>query len=212
LSRFIDITPVVSAATPVFPGDTPFAAQSVMAISKDVPVNVSRLTLSSHAGAHADAPLHYDAGGAPIDAVDVGAYIGPCTVVHIINDAMLLSPDMVRDALAQTGAKIAPRVLIRTYARQPQVWDPAFTAISAEAIAWLASEGVRLIGVDTPSLDPASSKIMDAHRAVFAHDMRILEGLCLDAAPEGAYELIAAPLKLQGLDAAPVRAVLRVLE
>ncbi|NOX81851.1 MAG: arylformamidase [Alphaproteobacteria bacterium] len=212
MSRFIDITPAVSAATPVFPGDTPFAAQSVMAISKDVPVNVSRLTLSSHAGAHADAPLHYDAGGAPIDAVDVGAYIGPCTVVHIINDAALLNRDMVRDALAQTGANIAPRVLIRTYARQPQVWDPAFTAISAEAVAWLAGEGVRLIGVDTPSLDPASSKIMDAHRAVFAHDMRILEGLCLDAAPEGAYELIAPPLKLEGLDAAPVRAVLRVLE
>jgi arylformamidase len=212
LSRFIDITPVVSAATPVFPGDTPFAVQSVMAINKDVPVNVSRLTLSSHAGAHADAPLHYDAGGAPIDAVDVGAYIGPCTVVHIINNAPRLSRDMVRDALAQTGVNIAPRVLIRTYARQPQVWDPAFTAISAEAVAWLAGQGVRLVGVDTPSLDPASSKTMDAHRAIFAHDMRILEGLCLDAAPQGAYELIAPPLKLEGLDAAPVRAVLRVLK
>ncbi len=183
-----------------------------MAISKDHPVNVSRLTLSSHAGAHADAPLHYDASGAPIDAVDVGAYIGPCTVVHIINDEALLSRDMVRDALARTGAKIAPRVLIRTYQRQPKVWDPAFTVVSAGAITWLADQGVRLIGVDTPSLDPASSKIMDAHRVVFAHNMRILEGLCLDDAPEGAYELIAPPLKLEGLDASPVRALLRVLE
>lgn len=183
-----------------------------MAISKDVPVNVSRLTLSTHTGAHADAPLHYDAAGAPIDAVDVGAYIGPCTVVHIINDETLLSRDMVRDALARAGAKIAPRVLIRTYQRQPTVWDPAFTVISTAAITWLADQGVRLIGVDTPSLDPASSKIMDAHRVVFAHNMRILEGLCLDDAPEGAYELIAPPLKLQGLDAAPVRAVLRILE
>lgn len=170
------------------------------------------MTLSSHAGAHADAPLHYDADGAPIDAIDVGAYIGPCTVVHIINDAALLSRDMVRDALARTSAKIAPRVLIRTYQRQPDIWDQDFTAISAEAITWLAGQGVQLIGVDTPSLDPASSKTMDAHRAVFARNMRILEGLCLDAAPEGAYELIAPPLKLEGLDAAPVRALLRVCE
>jgi arylformamidase len=212
LSRFIDITPAVSAATPVFPGDTPFEAQSTITISKDLPVNVSRMTLSTHTGAHADAPLHYDADGAPIDAVDVGVYIGPCTVVHIINDEALLNRDMVRNALARTGAKIAPRVLIRTYQRQPKVWDPAFTVVSAGAITWLADQGVRLIGVDTPSLDPASSKIMDAHRVVFAHNMRILEGLCLDDAPEGAYELIAPPLKLEGLDASPVRALLRVLE
>ncbi len=212
MNRFIDITPAISAATPVFPGDTPFEAQSVMAISKDAPVNVSRLTLSTHTGAHADAPLHYHGDGAPIDVVDVGVYIGLCTVIHIINDKTSLSRDMVRDALARTGMKIAPRVLIRTYQRQPEVWDSAFTAVSAEAITWLAGEGVRLIGVDTPSLDPASSKTMDAHKAVFAHDMRILEGLCLDEAPEGAYELIAPPLKLEGLDAAPVRALLRVFK
>jgi arylformamidase len=70
---------------------------------------------------------------------------------------------------------------------------------------------VVLIGVDAPSLDPQTSKTMDAHKAILAADMRVLEGLVLDDVPPGRYELIALPLKLAGLDASPVRAVLRAL-
>ena len=73
----------------------------------------------------------------------------------------------------------------------------------------LAARGVRLIGLDSPSLDPQESKTMDAHLAVRRADMRVLEGLVLDAPPPGRYELVALPLPLQGLDASPVRAVLR---
>jgi len=83
--------------------------------------------------------------------------------------------------------------------------------VEAEAIAVLAGMGVRLIGLDSPSLDPQESKTMDAHRAILAADMRVLEGLVLDDPPAGDYELIALPLKLEGLDASPVRAVLRSL-
>jgi arylformamidase len=102
--------------------------------------------------------------------------------------------------------------LLRTFDVFPRDgWPEMFTAVSAEAITWLAGAGVRLIGVDAPSLDPETSKTMDAHHAVFAADMRILEGLVLDDAPPGDYELIALPLKLEGLDSSPVRAVLREL-
>jgi arylformamidase len=105
-----------------------------------------------------------------------------------------------------------PRVLFRTYERFPHdAWQADFTAIEAEAIGALAAMGVRLVGVDSPSLDPQASKTMDAHRAVLAADMRVLEGLVLDDVPPGDYELIALPLKLAGLDASPVRAVLRAL-
>jgi arylformamidase len=105
-----------------------------------------------------------------------------------------------------------PRVLFRTFAQFPHdTWRGDFTCITADAVRALADLGVRLVGLDSPSLDPQNSKAMDAHRAVLAADMRVLEGLVLDDVPPGDYELIALPLKLAGLDASPVRAVLREL-
>jgi arylformamidase len=102
--------------------------------------------------------------------------------------------------------------LLRTYRQAPQQrWDADFPAIASATIALLARHGVRLIGIDTPSLDPQESKTMDAHHAVRAHGMAILEGIVLDDVAAGDYELIALPLKLAGMDASPVRAVLRAL-
>jgi arylformamidase len=106
----------------------------------------------------------------------------------------------------------ATRVLLRTFETFPHdAWDSGFTAIAPETIAWLAEQGVRLIGTDAPSLDPQDSKTMAAHKAVLAADMRILEGLVLDAVPPGRYELIALPLKIARGDAGLCRAVLREL-
>jgi arylformamidase len=103
-------------------------------------------------------------------------------------------------------------VLFRTFTVFPHDrWVDRFTVVEAGAIEALAGLGVRLIGVDSPSLDPQASKTMDAHLAVLAADMRVLEGLVLDDVPPGEYELIALPLKLAGLDASPVRAILRSL-
>ncbi len=207
----IDITPSVSARTPMFPGDTIFSATRSWEISGECPVNVSEVVMSTHTGAHADAPLHYDAKGKPIDQVDVSAYIGPCAVVHVIDGAPTVTREVLSAALDNISAVAPERVLVRTYDRLPDLWDENFTAIGADAIDWLAEQGCRLIGVDTPSLDPATSKSMDAHNAVNRADMRILEGLRLDDVAPGVYELIAPPLKLEGLDAAPVRALLRTL-
>ncbi len=211
-AALIDITPPVSAKTPMFPGDTVFEATRSWAIGADCPVNVSRLVMSTHTGTHADAPLHYDAHGAAIDEVDVSSYIGPCAVVHLLDQAPAVSATALAAALDEIHAVAPERVLIRTYHRLPERWDPDFTAIGADAIDWLAARGCGLIGVDTPSLDPSTSKSMDAHNAVNRADMRILEGLRLDHVTPGIYELIAPPLKLQGLDAAPVRALLRTIK
>jgi len=207
---FIDISPALSPLTPVWPGDTPVSAERTWTIAGECPVNVSKVTLSTHAGAHADAPFHYDPAGAPIDEAALETYIGPCTVIHVIGARYSLGPDALA---ARAGARpLAPRVLLRFYQTAPQDrWDGAFPALAAGAVDWLADRGVILIGVDTPSLDPQDSKLMDAHHAVRRRNLRILEGLVLDQADEGDYELIAPPLKLKGLDAAPVRAVLRTL-
>lgn len=208
MRRIIDISPALSAQSPVFPGDTPFSAQRSWEIGDGCPVNVSKFETTSHIGAHADAPLHYDKGGAAIDAVPLEPYIGPCTVVHRLGRGPVTADDLD----VATAGRTSPRLLIRTYAVHPgDRWDADFAAIAPDAIDWLADRGGVLIGVDTPSLDPAASKSMDAHRRVFARDLRVLEGLILGHVPPGDYELIAPPLKLKGLDAAPVRAVLRTL-
>ncbi|MEZ5920194.1 MAG: arylformamidase [Parvularculaceae bacterium] len=206
--KLIDISPALDASSPVFPGDTPFRAARVAALDGECPVNVSKVETTVHIGAHADAPLHYDKGGAPIDEVSLEAYIGPASVIHAIGcDAV--SAELI--AAKAKARALAPRVLIRTFKSTPtDRWEENFAPIEPGAIDTLAAMGVILIGVDTPSLDPASSKTMDAHRRVFANDMRILEGLVLDHVDEGDYELIAPPLKLKGLDAAPCRALLRM--
>jgi arylformamidase len=193
---------------PVWPGDTAFTAEARWSHGPGSPVHVSAVTFSTHSGAHADAPLHYDPQGEPIDAVALDAYLGPCLVVDARRCGALIGPDFV----AASGPEGTLRVLFRTYERFPHAaWTENFTAVHAAAIDALAARGARLIGLDAPSLDPQQSKTMDAHLAVRRAGMRVLEGLVLDDAPPGAYELIALPLALQGLDASPVRAVLREL-
>lgn len=202
-----DISPLLTPSTPVWPGDTPFSAEPTWQIEGGCPVRVSRITMSTHTGAHCDAPSHYDADGESIDALALDAYIGACRVIDCIGVGRV-EPHHV--ALRLDG--VPARVLLRTYARAPQDrWDSDFASIASETIALLARHGVTLIGIDTPSLDPQESKTMDAHRAVRLHRMAILEGVVLDAVPPGDYELIALPLKLSGMDASPVRAVLRPL-
>ncbi|WP_144162936.1 arylformamidase [Paraburkholderia sp. BCC1885] len=208
MKTFWDITPAIDAATPVWPGDTPVGIERVWRMEAGSPVNVARLTLSPHTGAHTDAPLHYDAGGAAIGAVPLDAYLGPCRVIHCIGAAPLVTPEQVAHALQD----LPPRVLLRTYERAPTAaWDSAFCAVAPQTIDLLAAHGVKLIGIDTPSLDPQDSKTMDAHHRIRAHRMAILEGIVLDEVAPGDYELIALPLKFATLDASPVRAVLRAL-
>lgn len=206
MRRLWDISPAIGTGFPVFPGDTPFALRWTWSIGPDCPVNVSELLMSPHTGSHTDAPLHYDATGADMANVDLDLYLGPCRVVHAIGVGPQVEPGHLEPALDDAPA----RILIRT-ARRARIdaWDPEFTAIAPATIDLLHARGVRLIGVDTPSLDPAGSKSLDSHQRVRQHGMAILEGIVLDDVPAGDYELIALPLKIRGGDASPVRAVLR---
>jgi arylformamidase len=200
-----DISQPLRPALPVWPGDTPFAVGKRWTYGDGSPVNVASITLSTHSGAHADAPLHYDPAGLPIEAVPLEPYLGPCRVVDARGAA--IDAGLV-ERHWEPGVS---RMLFRTFDRFPlERWPENFTAVSAEAVAALHARGVVLLGIDSPSLDPQTSKTMDAHRAM-PPDMRILEGLVLDHVPPGDYELIALPLALTGLDASPVRAVLREL-
>jgi arylformamidase len=203
-----DISPPVHAGAPVFPGDTAYAQQWVASIGPGCPVNVSAITLSPHVGAHADAPLHYDPDGLPIGEVPLDAFIGPCRVIHAIGVGALVYPAHLQHAVQG----LPPRVLVRTYAHMPQhTFDNDLPAFAPETVEWLADLGVRLIGIDSASIDPANSKTLDSHQLIRRRGLRVLENLLLDDVPEGDYELIALPLKLTTADASPVRAVLRSL-
>jgi arylformamidase len=209
MTRVWDISPPVHADTPVFPGDTPYRQSWAARIGADGPVNVSAITLSPHTGAHADAPLHYDPQGAPVGVLALEPFLGTCRVIHAIACGRWVEWHHLERAI---DASLPPRVLVRTYARMPvDRWDGDLAGFAPEAVERLADRGVRLIGIDTASIDPAASKTLEAHQVIRRRKLRVLENLFLDEVDEGDYELIALPLKLTTADASPVRAVLRSL-
>jgi arylformamidase len=208
MKKLWDISPPVDASSPVFPGDTPYTQQWAATLSEACPVNVSAITLSPHVGAHADAPLHYDAQGAAVGALDLTPFLGHCRVIHAIDAAPLITVVHLQHALAD----VPPRVLVRTCRQFPLTqFDPQLTAFHPDTVQHLADLGVQLIGIDSASIDPADSKPLPSHQVIRQRGLRVLENLLLDDVPEGDYELIALPLKLMTADASPVRAVLREL-
>ncbi|MBU6258770.1 MAG: arylformamidase [Burkholderiales bacterium] len=206
--RIWDISPPVGPASPVFPGDAAYRAVWAARIGAGSPVNVSTITLSPHTGAHADAPLHYADAGTAVGALDLEPYLGRCRVVHAIGARLVR-----REHLAHALEGLPPRLLVRTYERAPVArWDADLPAFAPETVEALADRGLRLIGIDSASVDPAASKTLPTHQVLRRRGLRVLENLVLDDVPEGDYELIALPLKLVEADASPVRAVLRELE
>lgn len=203
-----DISPPVATGGPVFPGDTPYQQEWAATLGPGCPVNVSAVRFSPHVGAHADAPLHYSAQGAAAGALNLEPYLGKCRVIHAIDCGPLVQWHHIAHAVQD----LPPRVLVRTYQEAPiDRWDPDLTGYAPETLERLATLGVKLVGIDTASIDPAESKTLDSHQVILRHDMRVLENLVLDEVAEGDYELIALPLKLMEADASPVRAILRAL-
>src|SRR5262249_13414604 len=118
-----------------------------------------------------------------------------------------ITPGMLPTAVA------APRVLLATGTYpDPEHFNTDFAALSPELVEALHGRGVRLVGIDTPSVDLFDSKDLPAHRAFVGCDLASLEGRVLEGGPEGLYELVGLPLRLVGFDASPVRAVLRPFE
>lgn len=202
--RIYDLTPPITPRLAVWPGDTPPSREVLLDIAAGATVTLSTLRATVHLGAHADGPNHYGREGASIDERSLDFYLGPCQVVRArVARGALVRLDDIATPIAEE------RVLIATGTfPDPERWNEDFAALDPALVDALADRGVRTIGIDTPSVDPFSSKELAAHRRFLARDMAILEGLRLDHVPEGRYELIALPLPLVGFDASPVRAVL----
>ena len=205
-----DISEPISPRTAVFPGDTPFTAEWVMRMASGASCDVSTMRMSVHCGTHADAPSHYDPRGHDISTADLSIYLGRCRVVEVAGEGV---PRLVpaRDLAPEVLAGVE-RVLIKTSkTHDPARFDAGFTALGPEAARAVVAARMRLVGIDTPSMDHATSKTLDAHKVLLAGRVALLENLDLSAVDPGDYELIALPLKIVGGDAGPVRAILREL-
>lgn len=203
--KIIDISPVVSETTAVWPGDTPLNREILLSLSAGNNIDLSTFHGTVHIGAHADAPSHFINGGSSIESVALEPYIGTC-YVHSVRGKKLITAQDCELPLSM-GVK---RVLFKTDSYpNPDSFNRDFCAISPQALNLLGESGIVLVGIDTPSVDPFESKSLDAHQALHTHGIRNLEGLVLSHVDDGLYELIALPLRIKGFDASPVRAVLR---
>lgn len=202
--RIHDISPLISPRLAVWPGDVAFRRRMAVSMAKGANLDLSSMTATLHLGAHADAPSHYAAGGAGMDAVDLAPYYGPCQVLRVtVERGERILPQHLRADIT------APRLLFHTGTfPDPETWNTDFASLSPELIEFLHAKGVLLVGLDTPSVDPFESKALESHQALARTGMRNLEGLVLDAVPEGHYTLAALPLRIEGADASPLRAVL----
>ncbi|MFN2601319.1 MAG: cyclase family protein [Gemmatimonadaceae bacterium] len=207
--RLRDISITLAGGTPEWPGDTPYACGWTATLSQGSSVNVSSYTTSPHVGTHADAPLHVRDGWQGSHELPLEAFFGRATVVDVSSAEHEIEIGTIDAAV---GDSTVERILLKTGSTIasgtfPESWPTLSEACARE----LLGRGLRLIGVDAPSVDDRHSKSLPVHKMIFAGNACILENLDLRRIPPGRYELIAFPLKIMSLDAAPVRAILRDL-
>ena len=207
--KIYDITRPLHAALAPWPGDTPFDYRLTWRMDAGASVNVGAVTMGTHNGTHADAPYHFLPDGERIDALDPALYIGPAMLVDVSNAGWTITREALADALPGPLDGI-PRLLLKTGAWPDGALFPArIPTLAPDVPAWLGAQGIRLLGLDIPSVDTIESQDLPIHHALAAAGVHVLESLDLSAVPPGVYELIALPLRIVGSDAAPVRAVLR---
>lgn len=199
-----DITRPLTPGFPVWPGDTPFSYELTWKIAEGSTVNVGRISGTTHLGTHLDAPFHYHPEGATLEQIPLEVLIGPCQVLN------LAGVTEVTVDLLEPYLPLPPRVLL--YTGQPNQWThfpEEFASINPLVADFLASQGVKLLGTDAPSVDPLTSKSLAAHLALYRANIYILEGLALAQVKPGDYQLIALPMHLVGAEAAPARVILQ---
>jgi arylformamidase len=205
--RIIDISQPLRIGIPPWPGDTEFSFDLVQTKEQGGPVNVGRILLSAHTGTHVDAPFHFDAAGEKVLDLDPAVYVGPARVIDASAHESVGAAELRGFSLGGF-----PRLLLKTGSwRDRNAFPESITHLRPDAAPFLAGRGVRLVGVDVPSVDPLDSKDLPAHHALHANGIHILEGVVLDGVEPGDYELVALPLALRDADGSPVRAVLRPL-
>ncbi|MBN2794293.1 MAG: cyclase family protein [Clostridia bacterium] len=201
--KIYDITKTLNEDIAVWPGDQKFQRESESFELQGNIWHASRLSMSLHTGTHLDAHYHYDEKGKTIDQHDLSRYVGKCQVIDV---------SQRRDktiSLNEISCEIvAKRVLFKTSRSvDAKIWEDDFRGFSPELIHFLHEKKVELIGIDSFSVDPYGEE-MPVHLLLGPYDIYNIEGLNLNEVEEGLYTLMALPLKLEGADGSPVRAIL----
>jgi arylformamidase len=206
-----DISRTLSDDLAPWPGDTPFHFELVARLGENAVVNVGAIRMSVHNGSHADARFHFEKDGPAIEQAALETYLGQATVVDLSQDFSRSDRETITieqllgsaDQLARTS-----RLLLKTGVWPNNTIFPKRIPVIAPGVAeWLQARGVRLIGLDLPSVDPIEAKVQN-HHALAGCGIAIVESLDLGAIDAGIYNFAALPLKIAGGDAAPVRAIL----
>jgi arylformamidase len=217
---WIDVSRPVADGAAVWPGDPPWRYRLAASIAGGDAANVGEVSGTTHTGTHVDAPLHVDPDGVAIDGLPLDTFAGPALVVDLSAAPHLVEADDIDAAIRRAVAAepAAPpiggieRLLLHTGCDWSGGFPSRWRALSAEAAAWCGERGIRLVGTDAPSVDPADSTGLAAHLALAESGVAILESLALAGIEPGRYALIAFPLRWIGADASPVRAALRRME
>jgi arylformamidase len=155
--RIHDISRPLAAGIPVWPGDTPFSFAFVWAIASGASVNVGRLTLSAHTGSHVDAPRHFADDALDVAAIPLEACLGPCVVAAVRPAGRGIRPSDLPPGLP-AQLREAPRLLLASDPRRPEAFDEGMAHATVELADWLAARGVRLLGIDSASMDAFESQ------------------------------------------------------
>lgn len=210
MPRFYDISLPVSERLVTYPGDPPIELRPHARIADGDDANVTRLAFGSHTGTHLDAPLHFIDGGRAVDQLPLDVLVGPVRVAELPPDVTAISAVDLRAA----GLSGEQRVLLKTRNRElpcTGAFHEDFAHLTGDAADFLLEIGVRLVGIDYLSIEAFNADEPVAHRKLLEREVIVVEGVDLREVPAGRYELICLPLRLEGLDGAPVRAVLRTL-
>ncbi|HHT7238177.1 MULTISPECIES: arylformamidase [Bacillus cereus group] len=204
-SQWIDISQPLNNDIATWPGDTPFSYEVSWSKEDSGSVNVGKLTMSIHTGTHIDAPFHFDNDGKKVLDLDIHVYVGAARVIDVSG-----LESVGKKELESFNLEGVERLLLRTSSHgKAQEFPEEIPYLRADIAHFLSSKGIRLIGVDVPSVDPLDDKELAAHHQLFKHGIHILENVVLDHVADGDYELIALPLALTDADGSPVRAVIR---
>lgn len=204
--RLRDISITLSAGVPEWPGDTPFTCGWTATIGEGSSVNLSSISSSPHVGTHADAPLHVRDGWPGSHELPLEAFYGPAVVADVSEFQGEIGFDLLEPMIS---AYRVERLILKTGSTIASGAFPgAWATLSESCARSLLGLGLRLLGVDAPSVDARESKSLAVHKMLFSGNAFILENLDLRRTPAGEYDIMAFPIKMMSLDAAPVRAIL----
>ena len=207
MSRIYDISVPIRTGGLVYPGNPEIEITLQQAVAKGAGANVSTIRFGSHTGTHADAARHFFDDGQPVDKIPLERLIGPALLVSFPDDVRAVGAAELR-AHDLRGRK---RILLRTRNSallSQKEFVPDYTYLAPDGAEYLVDKGVEVVGIDYLSIEQFHSGHHKTHRTLLAKSVVILEGLDLSVPPPGEYQLICLPLRIEGCDGAPARAVL----